>query len=120
MDRLLNIVTWIQILGGIVFFTALFVSPLALSIKILAAIALMFISCAVFVLMMLLAAIEGLRRQSEGPVQDAEALTSALLFRLSQSGGPGAKRGGRLGYLILATFAVWIVFGLLLRTFFQV
>jgi hypothetical protein len=118
MDRLLNIVSWIQVLGGMVFFTALFVAPLALSIKILAAVALMFISCAVFVLMAALVSIEGFRLRGDATVQDAETLTSALLFRLSQVGG--AKRGGRLGYLVLAMFAVWIVFGWMFRTFFQV
>jgi hypothetical protein len=97
MDRLLNILTWIQILGGIVFFTALFVAPLVLSVKILAAVALMFVSCAVFALMAALTSIEGLRM-----------------------GVPPAKRGSRLGYLLLAMFAVWIVFGWMLRTFFQV
>jgi len=118
MDRLLNIVTWIQVLGGIVFFTALFVAPLALSIKILSAVALMFISCAVFVLMAALISIEGLRLRTDATAQDAETLTSALLFRLSQAGG--AKRGGRLGYLLLAMFALWILFGWMLRTYFQV
>ena len=125
MDRLFTIVTGIVVIGGIVFFTSLFVAPLALSIKILAGIVLMFVTCAVFVLMAVLESVEDIRAQTKGPhlansVQDAQTVTRSLLRRISQREAlRGPTRWGRLGPLLLGIFALWMLTGYLFRTFFQ-
>lgn len=113
---------WIQCLGGMIFFPVLFGAPLTFSVKILAAIVLMFISCAVFLLITLLGSLESIKdslRTLYRDVNDPNVQTAGLLFRLSRPEilAPN-QRKTRMGYLILAVFALWILSGLAFRTLF--
>ena len=126
MDSLLRIVIWVQVLGGMIFFPVLFGAPLSLSVKILATIVLMFISCGVFLLMTLLASLQSIRDSlrtlhREGFTDAPDLETAGLLYRLSRPGSFAPAQGKtRMGYFILGVFALWILSGLMFKTFFQV
>ena len=109
----------LQTVGGAVFFAALFVAPLALSIKVLAAVALMFISAAIFILMTNhLASIEGFRVLVDQIARPSEIVESDVLARLGKlQGNVRLQRSGRLVYLLLGMWGFWIFGGFVLRQF---
>jgi hypothetical protein len=117
MDSLLRIVIWVQVLGGMIFFPVLFGAPLSLSVKILATIVLMFISCGVFLLMTLLASLQSIRDSlrtlhREGFTDDPD---------VSRPGTFAPAQGkSRMGYVLLGVFALWILAGLMFKSFFGV
>ena len=114
MRRLFEVVLILQTVGGAVFFAALFVAPLALSIKVLAAVALMFISAAIFILMTNhLASIEGFRVLVDQIARPSEIVESDVLARLgklqgnvsaAKIGSPWLFTSGNVGILDIRWF----------------
>jgi hypothetical protein len=116
MRRLFEIVLGLQILGGAVFFGALFVSALPASTKVPAAIGLAFVSTTVFLTMVnQLATAEFLRAwagrspELESPSSNAGTVVESTIVQVQ--GGLRLRTSGRLGYLLLGMFAFWIFGG---------
>lgn len=83
MRKLFEIVMVLQTVGGAVFFAALFVVPLPFSVKLLAAVGLMFVSAAVFLLMVNhLAFLGGVRVLTDQMSRPSGSVDSEALDRL--------------------------------------
>lgn len=118
MKRLFEIVVTLQTLGGAVFFGALFVSALPVSTKVLAAIGLVFVSCAVFLLMvnqlLTAEALRTLASHSVEPDLSSSRVTAAQSSLAQISGGLRMQSAGKLGYLLIGMFAFWCFGGLVI------
>ena len=119
MSKLFKVALILETVGGAVFFAALFAAPLALSIKVLAAVALMFVSAAVYMLMVYhVATIEGFRILANQNFHPADLVEADVLDRLNRLQGSIRLEGSpRLGYLLLGMWSAWIFCGYALRQF---
>lgn len=128
MKRSLEIVVGIQALGGALFFAALFVAPLSVAEKLLAAVGLIFLSCGVFVQVVShLAVSQSLRSYFERLLNDytnedadlAKHVGTSLRKYLESEKRDSIRVAdfGRLGYLLLALFFFWLLGGWILARY---
>lgn len=119
MRKLFEIVVVLQTVGGAIFFAALFVAPIAFSIKVLAAVGLMFVSAAVLLLIVNhIAFVEGFRVLANQIAHPSDSVEPDVLDRLNNLQGSLRLQGSnRLGYLLLGMWGVWIFLGFAMRQF---
>jgi len=124
VKRFLEIIVGLHTVGGAVFFAALYVAPISLSLKVLAAIVLMFVTSALFLALVSHLAlarayqllIEQIcrvmeRQRIDLPIVDTPSLLDYLEYDLTGGLKMGKKSVSRMGYLLLGMFVFWIIGG---------
>lgn len=127
MSKLFDISIGVLILGGAIFFAALIASSLAISLKLLAGIAIVFLGSAIYLLLVIhLAFLEAYRAileqrsqtTSSGIDENYFARLSALdRLNADMSGGIRLRRTRNLGLLLLGIFGFWILGGWVLARY---